>query len=297
MPEETEITPQELNRVLGKSKSKTYVLSAAGIAVASLMTWWFIGKSKPPETKPAVTTLILQPSEHTEDSSRTPFPEIETRATLPESAFDSLDITDTLLQLPSDSLGGLELPDGRSTAELLALVKTEVKAEEAAKVAGLTTDELIMAPLDTTLWPSFYRTGLTSADARLAMMNIDSQAIGRKYVSQVMDSASRRLDSLSQRLTEAQTAMATLSTDNLQLTERLSRLKGALDSTRTSEIKRLTKIIESMRPTQAAAMLRNRSTDDLTEILFKLKPRTAAAILQAMPESQAAEIAARVVRR
>jgi len=106
-----------------------------------------------------------------------------------------------------------------------------------------------------------------------------------------------QIDSLALQLSAAERALAKTSEERTELADRIDRLKPALDSTRAVELKRFSKMLETMKPAAAAQLLANRSSDEVSEILFKVKPKTAAAILQNLPPQLASDIAARVVRR
>jgi len=105
-----------------------------------------------------------------------------------------------------------------------------------------------------------------------------------------------RIDSLERVLMSARRDMTQVQGENQRLQRRFDQLASAADSAKASEVRKLARVLESMNPTAAAAMLQNRRSDELAELLFTIKPRTAAKILQALPPGKSEQIASRIMK-
>jgi flagellar motility protein MotE (MotC chaperone) len=85
--------------------------------------------------------------------------------------------------------------------------------------------------------------------------------------------------------------------ENRDLQAKIDRLKTAHDSLRAVEVKKLAKIIESMKPEKAAAMLANRKSDLITELIFKVKPKTAAKLMESLPVDKRSQVTGWVMQK
>ena len=305
---ETELTDEEIARVLNR-KPKWVVptlISLGSIGVLTLLVY-FGGSFLPSGNVP---TPMLTPPE-----PKLPTPEFV------ESLTDTLDLGDLGADIETDSTDSLHLylkhllatpVDTSQMAELPPMLYDTVSGILSARVeptdlVGDTTLpylEMLISPLRNDImevpkmpWevqekgvPSF------AESSRDTLTAVAAPALSEKD-KKALEVKQSQIDSLALQLGAAERALAKTSEERTNLAERIDRLKPALDSVRTAELKRFSKILETMKPAAAAQMLAQRTPSEVSEILFRVKPRTAAAIMQYLPPQLASDIAARVVRR
>lgn len=199
---------------------------------------------------------------------------------------------------PVDTFQAEDIP-GMSDAEMRTLLNTVVTGEEAQMDTSLTLEEAITAPLRPE--PQQFLRGMSGgrADTSQSPAGVASKDT---ITSSLLGSTGAGpgqavFDSLAAQLALREQELARITEENSRLADRMKRLGGGLDSAQTAQLKRLAKIIETMKPAAAAAMLASQTPGEVTEILFRVKPRTAAQIMENLPPTLATDIAARVVRR
>ncbi|MCF7810688.1 hypothetical protein K9N50_06835 [bacterium] len=106
-----------------------------------------------------------------------------------------------------------------------------------------------------------------------------------------------RIYTLEDRMFELVGHLNSSKAENIDLQLKIDRLKTAQDSLRAVEVRKLAKIIESMKPEKAAAMLMNRKSDQITELIFKVKPRTAAKLMDNLPVDKCSQVTGWVMKK
>lgn len=106
-----------------------------------------------------------------------------------------------------------------------------------------------------------------------------------------------KIDSLNQVLAETMELLSKSEGSNEMLREEIDRLAGVTDTLRMLEVRKLAKIVESMKPASAANMLKDKRNSDITEVLFKLKPRTAAKVLENLPQPKRSQIVSSIMKK
>lgn len=208
----------------------------------------------------------------------------------PESAqtLDEEDLTSPF----SDTMKTEKLP-GMSMDELYVLLNATLTDEESAELDDKTLEELLNLPFIPT--PEIPTEGVTEDGVRTVPAEeadlMDTTAVIPDTTTILLaeiDSLVKSLDGIKQNLnrTEGEKQM---------LQVRLDRLKDVADSVRAAEIKKLAKILNVMDPASAAAMLQQRSQEELVEILLKIKPRKAAQIIRELPPAIGDQFAERVI--
>ncbi len=115
---------------------------------------------------------------------------------------------------------------------------------------------------------------------------------GTQTITEMMDSvATAKTDPVREDVqqTQAQVAEAEEKVDDLA--NLLAMLSADADSVDQANAKRLSKIIENMRPVEAAAVLNGLGSKTSARLLITMRQRQAAKILAAMPRERAAEVA------
>ncbi|MCB2210578.1 hypothetical protein KQI52_00535 [bacterium] len=115
---------------------------------------------------------------------------------------------------------------------------------------------------------------------------------GTQTIAEMMDSvATAKTDPVIEDVQETQAQVAEAEEKVDELTNLLAMLSADADSVDQANAKRLSKIIENMRPTEAAAVLNGLGSKTSARLLITMRQRQAAKILAAMPRERAAEVA------
>jgi len=296
--EEQDLTPEEL-RAVGKGNRKPLLIIAlAGLAgVAAL---WLLLKSSDRPQQPIPTAHEQRPAltvaEHDVDLGSVTGDTLA--SALPNDTAEPIDLDAGHDLAIADSVPQEDLPSNLPESDFVKMLKADVSDEELLAIPTGEEDALLAAHLEGVPTALYGLHSATSdSEGIIQFIPVDSSVIIQTALAAYKDSVAQVLDTTMRAGSEARAALEQLSGANRQLSDRLARVAAKVDSARAAEVKRLAKIIESMRPAAAAQMLAERSPDEVSEILFKVKPRAAALILQEMAPSQSSGVAARVVRK
>lgn len=271
-PEEVELTSEELTAALGWRLPRWMVppLIAAGVAALALL-FWNIGDDIRKAFSGRADTLAV--------AKAVP---VEPEAGLAEGVF-----IDTAAVVSGTSLevNLLEAP----LDDFYWMLNAEVSETESAALEDTTFWRMLFTPLipmpELPEPPEEYARGGEIPAAVVMPSAVDTTAF------------LTAIDSLRGELQSALANLERLQGDSALMQRRLGRLVTAADSLQLAEVRRLANIIEAMDPASAAAMLQERSSEELTYILFRVKPRVAAKIMQNLPPGKRGQIAARIVGR
>jgi len=306
---EPELTEEELRKAIGR-KPKWLVPAAISIAcLAAFAGFYYFGVPlmqnistaptpmlAPPEPKPVAGELaeLVSDTLDFEDLSE-------------EAAVDSSDtlrqFISKLLATPVDTNQIADLPPTLFDTEK-GLLSAKVTKADGAMDSGMHYEEMLISSFRSTTmevprmpWEEAPTppAGLTDAKADTTPRIVETPLAEKERAEHERRKA--ELDSLRHQLATTEQALTKATDDRSMLVDRLDRLKSSVDSARTAELKKLAKIVGTMKPGAAAQMLAERSPDEVTDILFRVKPKTAAQILQNLPPTLTADIAARIVRR
>lgn len=297
----------ELDDALDKLRPPWVIPSLIGAAaiVVVVVIWMFGGallSTSPDEsqeelaaldttTQVATDTSVAEPVEKVDQE---PTEMIDSIKTIPDKEPESAQTLDEedLTSPFSDTMKTEKLP-GMSMDELYVLLNATLTDEESAELDDKTLEELLNLPFIPT--PEIPTEGVTEDGVRTVPAEeadlMDTTAVIPDTTTILLaeiDSLVKSLDGIKQNLnrTEGEKQM---------LQVRLDRLKDVADSVRAAEIKKLAKILNVMDPASAAAMLQQRSQEELVEILLKIKPRKAAQIIRELPPAIGDQFAERVI--
>jgi len=302
------LSDQDIRRVLGR---KPRWVAPALIIVggfAALILFYFAGGSlvkqfqtptpmlAPPEPKPTPEGLaeILADTIDIEDFKA-------------EASIDSSDTLNLMIQkaltTPVDTLRYVELP-GTPFDSLYGMMTAIVMDDDLFAASDSSLDEILATPIKSAVgelpsMPWQKPTGEPEATAP----TLDSASVarahllGREEAKSELDARQALIDSLRGELFGAERELVQVTGERNSLGAKFERLSGAIDSARSAQVKKFSKILESTKAPVAAQMLEKLEPADRLEIILKLKPRTASQILEYLPSDIAGELAARVVRR
>jgi len=186
------------------------------------------------------------------------------------------------------------------------MLNTDVSDQDAAisdslfgaQLGGLDTGQVSDSMFENMLYTPL--AGLQELPPSLRGLSWDTTAAGgmQRQPYSIMDTTryNARFDSLQRELDTLKKYLVKTPAESLAAVRGARKALGAMDSTRLGELKKLAKIVESMEPSAAAAMLNDKSSDEAALILFRVKPRVAAKVLEKMPAAKRSELATKVMR-
>ena len=307
------LSRDELRRALGHGTRAKWLVPAliSLLAIGALTAVYYFGSmllpsSTPP--KPTATPPVAKAQADTQavaDMSLDTLDALELHNAVIPDTTDSLQrYVKEMLARPVDTTSAADLPTVPLDS-IPGLMNAVVTSGDIPNDSTRSFEEQISSPMGRSKEMGVYEflgrkspyDGQTNAGVQSVSDTLLKLAAQTSEVARKLSIQQAYIDSLNQRLATAQQSANQAGTEKAALAEKVDRLKPALDSTRTAEVKRLAKIVGLMQSAAAAQLLTQRTPDEIVEILFRVKPRTAAQIMQALPPQLASEIAARVVRR
>jgi len=305
-----EISEADLHRAFGK-KPKWLVpalISLGSVALVAVL-YFAGGKFLPTVSTPSLSLKVPDPKPITEEFAQFLTDSLGENDLDPDAAADttdtlssyiakltgsSVDTSSVAVDLPTsplDSIHGL-MAARVTTADLMGDTTSSLEEYLITPITGQSPLELPRMPWET---PAPQPQGPMLGMDTLSTQPLKAEISAKDSVEIAIRQA--QIDSLSIQLSASERALMKATDDRTKMADKLDRLGTAIDSARSAELKRLGKILETMKPGAAAQMLAGRTPAEVMEILFKVKPRTAAQIMQYLPPTLASDIAARVVRR
>jgi flagellar motility protein MotE (MotC chaperone) len=315
MPDEAELTPDDLLAVgLKKKRSKTLLLIAGGLAALAVLylagSFAFkklSGSHEPSAYEEEPTPMLFAGVEKSDTAGMTDLlTDTLEFVDLPADPVDTLAIP--VVNLTSDVIDTAEaipLPgdDHLSDPDLLNALVTEATVLDTsldfetgllAPIRPLSEFEIPKFP-----WEVDRQDRMNAEARRLDSLSaaLAAQSLNPKVVEVPSAASKATIDSMAAQLAVKDNTINIIAEEKRQYEARFARLKGDIDAAREAQVKKLVKIVEAMKPSAAAELLSKSSPDEISEILFKVKPKTASKILQYIPVDIATQIAAEVVRK
>ena len=188
---------------------------------------------------------------------------------------------------------------GETFDDFYLLLNAEVGDDEMQPFDDKALEVMLFQPMEQSRLPGVpYRAGQPLKEWLEELKKADF--VDTVKTVEIVDDTSKFLtmiDSLKSSLISKEYEKDKLSTENKSLQDQLSLRKAEMDSAKAVDLKKLAKIVQSMRPAEAAAMLRKRDSEEVIELLFKLKPRNAAQLLEQLPRELGEEVAARIIKQ
>lgn len=294
-----EFTDEELDEILGRSGSrKKLILGIAGIGLALVVIVWLFTGVKPGDIsslsdKDSLDTAEPDSAEVLATAEVTDSSTVET-AEKPSQKVDETSPAPAEVEdiLSASIKGETDILSGAAASEFYSILNAEVSSEEMAAL----TDDDFQAILFEPLMPS-PKMPITARTEETLRQWIEARS--REIEQMPLDSTRflTAIDSLNRLLSNKDNQLLRAISDKDKALERLDRLKNVSDSMRSFEVKKLAKIIEAMKPNEAAMLLEDKSSAELIEVLFRVKPRTAAQILEELPPRIGADVATRIIKQ
>lgn len=327
-----DISDDALSDILGEgdsSKKKLLLVGTAGIAMVAVI-WLFAGggldKLKG-DGEAALDTMAVEDemseiveidtSDETvsemDDDLKSDEPgeeknEIQKRDELAKAAAEEIAKTRAEARKPKKFVDTVAEPlessiidniPGETFDDFYLLLNAEVGDDEMQPFDDKALEVMLFQPMEQSRLPGVpYRAGqplkewleeLKKADFVDTIETVEAVDDTSKFISMI--------DSLQAILISKEYEKYELTTENQSLQDQLKIRRAEMDSARAVDLKKLAKIVQSMRPVEAAAMLKTRDSEEVIELLFKLKPRNAAQLLEQLPRELGEEVAARIIKQ